>query len=75
MICQLLLHIFLGTPQERANLRAKARAFTERHLIADDPYEKAERELWLREQETKKEEANVRGERDQSDRQDETDSQ
>lgn len=48
MICELLLHIFLGTPQERQALKAKWHTFKEKHIISDDPYEKAEYELYLK---------------------------
>jgi hypothetical protein len=36
---ELILWLFIGTPQERSWLTERAKSFCERHLVADDPYE------------------------------------
>lgn len=48
-LCEILLQVFLGTPQERERLDTRWQSFKERHIIADDPYYKEEQERLLRE--------------------------
>ena len=38
-IGQLILWIFIGTPEERQHWKTKAKTFCEKHLVADDPYD------------------------------------
>lgn len=38
-LAQLILYLMIGSPEERAVWKARAKAFCERHLIADDPYD------------------------------------